>query len=46
MRNCGQLAWTVNTAWALPPEDRRKASLPADTRVPWLGARTLRYEFA
>ncbi len=24
----------------------RKASLPADTRVPWLGGRTLRYEFA
>jgi hypothetical protein len=23
----------------------RKASLPADTRVPWLGGRTLRYEF-
>ncbi len=24
----------------------RKASLPADARVPWLGGRTLRYEFA
>ena len=24
----------------------RKASLPADTPVPWWGGRTLRYEFA
>jgi hypothetical protein len=23
----------------------RKASLPADTRVPWWGGRTLRYEY-